>query len=207
MKTSVYIDGFNLYYGSLKGTPYKWLDPVALCRVMIPKNDVTSIKYFTARVSPRADDPDQPTRQNIYLRALRTVPHLSIFYGHYLSHVVRMHLAHPQPGQNPFVEVIKTEEKGSDVNLATQLLVDACAGTFDCAVIISRDSDLKSPIQMVMQRYDKIVGVLNPQKVLCAALKGTARFYKHIRESALQASQFPPVLTDGMGSFHKPASW
>lgn len=151
MKTSVYIDGFNLYYGSVKGTPYKWLDPVALCRVMIPRNDVTSIKYFTARVSPRPDDPDQPTRQNIYFRALRTVPHLSIFYGHYLSHIVRMHLAHPQQGQDPFVEVIKTEEKGSDVNLATQLLVDACAGTFDCAVIISGDSDLKSPVQMVMQ--------------------------------------------------------
>jgi hypothetical protein len=207
MKTSVYIDGFNLYYGSLKGTSYKWLDPSALCGVMIPRNTVTSIKYFTARVSARPGDPDQPTRQGIYLRALRTIPHLSIYYGHYLTHVVRMHMAHPQPGENPYVEVIKTEEKGSDVNLATQLLVDVCAGTFDCAVIISGDSDLKSPVQMVMERYHKTVGVLNPQKVLCAALKEVAGFYKHIRESALQASQFPPVLTDKMGSFHKPSSW
>ena len=26
MRTSIYIDGFNLYYGAVKGTPYKWLD-------------------------------------------------------------------------------------------------------------------------------------------------------------------------------------
>ncbi len=71
MKTTVYIDGFNLYYGALKGTAYKWLDPLALCKIMIPDNEVTSIKYFTARVSPRPNDPDQPTRQNTYLRALR----------------------------------------------------------------------------------------------------------------------------------------
>jgi len=26
MRTSIYIDGFNLYYSAVKGTPYKWLD-------------------------------------------------------------------------------------------------------------------------------------------------------------------------------------
>ena len=30
MRAFVYVDGFNLYYGALKGTPWKWLDPVAL---------------------------------------------------------------------------------------------------------------------------------------------------------------------------------
>ena len=30
MKTTLYIDGFNLYYGVLKGSPYKWLDVVKL---------------------------------------------------------------------------------------------------------------------------------------------------------------------------------
>ncbi len=207
MKTSVYIDGFNLYYGALKGTAYKWLDPTALCRVMIPSNTIINLKYFTARISARPDDPDKRNRQETYLRALRTVPNLSIYYGHYLSHVVWMPLAHPQPGLKPFVEVIKTEEKGSDVNLATQLLVDACANAFECAVIIRGDSDLKAPVQMVMGHYHKPVGVLNPQQVPCKALQEVARFYKHIREAALQTSQFPSVLTDGIGSFHKPASW
>jgi len=207
MKTFVYIDGFNLYYGALKGTMYKWLDPVALCRVMIPKNQVAKIKYFTARVSPRASDPDQPTRQNTYLRALRTIPNLEIYFGYFLSHVVSMPLANPIAGQDPFVKVIRTDEKGSDVNIATELLADAWSNAFDCAVVISGDSDLKAPIRMALERFHKSVGVLNPQKRECKALKATARFYKQIRESALQSSQFPTVLTDGMGTFHKPPSW
>ena len=207
MKTIVYIDAFNLYYGAVKGTPYKWLDPQALCQALIPRNEVILIKYFTARVQPRPDDPDQPMRQMIYLRALQTIPHLQIVFGHYLSHIVRMPLAHPQQGGNRSIEVIKTEEKGSDVNFATHILVDAFDQTLDCAVVISGDSDLRAPIQVVLKRFHKPVGVINPQTKPCKALQNIARFYKHIRESALQASQFPPVLTDRQGTFHKPKTW
>lgn len=208
MKTVVYVDAFNLYYGAVKDTPYKWLDIGALCRAALrQENVITGIKYFTAKVHPRPGDPDQPTRQQVYLRALRTIPNFQIVYGHYLSHVRWMPLAHPIPGQNSFVEVVKTDEKGSDVNLASHMLLDAVDGAFDCALVISGDSDLKTPVQFVQDRFHKTVGVLNPQKIKCRALETTARFYKHIRESALASSQFPPVLTDGLGTFHKPSSW
>lgn len=208
MKTIVYVDAFNLYYGAVKDTPYKWLDISALCRAMLrPENVVVGIKYFTAKVQPRPNDPNQPTRQQVYFRALRTIPSLQIVYGHYLSHIVWAPLANPVQGQKPFVQIIKTEEKGSDVNLASHMLVDAVDNAFECAVIVSGDSDLKTPVQLVLNRFHKTVGVLNPQKIKCRALETTARFYKHIRESALASSQFPPVLTDGMGTFHKPPSW
>ena len=32
----VYIDGFNLYYGAVKDSPYRWLDLGALCAHMLP---------------------------------------------------------------------------------------------------------------------------------------------------------------------------
>ena len=115
--------------------------------------------------------------------------------------------AHPRPNQKPFVQVIKSEEKGSDVNLATHLLTDAFDNAFECAVVVSGDSDLRAPIRIVLDRFHKTVGVLNPQQKPCKALQSTARFYKHIRESALASSQFPPVLKDAQGSFHKPSSW
>lgn len=208
MKTIVYVDDFNLYYGAVKDTPYKWLDVRALSQILLrPENVIVGIKYFTARVQPRSGDPDQPTRQQTYLRALRTIPNLDVIYGHFLSHVVWMPLANPVPGQKPYAEIVKTEEKGSDVNLASHMLVDAVDNAFDCAVIISGDSDLKTPAQLVQSRYHKMVGVLNPQKIRCQALETTAHFYKHIRESALASSQFPPVLTDRVGTFHKPSSW
>ena len=70
MNTNVYVDAFNLYYGCLRGTPYKWLDLAALCRVMLPKDNIRQIKYFAARVDSRPGDPGQRERQSFYLRAL-----------------------------------------------------------------------------------------------------------------------------------------
>ncbi len=37
MQTRVYVDGFNLYSGALKGTPYKWLNPVELSNLFLPQ--------------------------------------------------------------------------------------------------------------------------------------------------------------------------
>jgi hypothetical protein len=93
MKTIVYVDGFNLYYGALRGTRYKWLDLQRLSQLLLPKNQIVGIKYFTAKVSARPNDPGQPTRQQTYLRALRTVSNLEIIFGHFLAHEIYMPLA------------------------------------------------------------------------------------------------------------------
>ncbi len=60
MRTRVYIDGYNLYYGCLRRTPHKWLDVVALARNLLPRNQIEAVRYFTAPVSARPHDPDQP---------------------------------------------------------------------------------------------------------------------------------------------------
>lgn len=207
MKTNVYIDGFNLYYGCLKKTSYRWLNVAELCRLMLPKDTIHRIKYFTARVSARPRDPDQPVRQQTYLRALETIPNLTITYGSFLTHTVSMPLANPQPGQSPYADVIRTTEKGSDVNLATHLLFDAFRNDYDVAVIISNDSDLREPVRIVTQELGKPVGILNPHPHPSKQLVHYATFIKQIRLGALQASQFPDSLTDPNGTFHKPKSW
>jgi hypothetical protein len=49
VRTNVYVDAFNLYYGSLKGTPYRWLNLEALLRrLLIAGNQLQKIKYCTA---------------------------------------------------------------------------------------------------------------------------------------------------------------
>lgn len=80
-KTLVYVDGFNLYYGALKNTPYRWLDLFRLSQLLLPAHDVVQIKYFTALVTSRPTNPDQAARQQTYLRALQTIPNLQIIYG------------------------------------------------------------------------------------------------------------------------------
>lgn len=207
MKTWVYVDGLNLYYGSLKRTPFRWLNLQALSAALLPHHQIERIKYFTARIIPLPGNPEAPTRQDAYLRALRTLPNLEIFYGHFLSHAVTMPLARPVPGLPSLVQVIRTDEKGSDVNLASHLLHDGHLNRYDAAVIISGDSDLLAPVQLVMNDLKKPVGVLNPQKRTCWVLSKQATFYKHIRKGVLAASQFPTTLTDAHGAFHKPPTW
>lgn len=207
MKTYVYIDAFNLYFGCVKGTPYKWLDLSKVCAILLPQHQVDRIKYFTAHVKSLPNSPSAPARQQLYLRALRTLPNLEIIYGHFLSHNVRMPLANPGPGQPKTVEVIKTEEKGSDVNLAVHLLHDAYQNRYDSAVIVSGDSDLLAALQIVKNDLGKPVGVLNPQQRPSRMLQRHATFYKHIRSGVLAASQFPSSLVDQNGSFSKPSQW
>jgi hypothetical protein len=58
--------------------------------------------------------------------------------------------------------VAKTEEKGSDVNLATFLLLDAFQRDCDAAVMMSNDSDLKLPIEVAQRELRMRIGVVNP---------------------------------------------
>jgi hypothetical protein len=97
MKVHVYIDGFNLYYGAVKGTPYRWLNLAEMCRMLLPRDQILQIKYFTALVNPRPSNPDQRSRQETFLRALATIPNLSI-NGFFLTHEIMMPLAPPAKG-------------------------------------------------------------------------------------------------------------
>jgi hypothetical protein len=210
MRTNVYIDGFNFYYGCVKGTPYKWLNFATLCRLIFPAHQINRIRYFTARVHPPLNDPQKPQRQATYLRALQTIPGLSIHYGMFLSHVVKMPLANPTPGSPQLIEVIKTEEKGSDVNLATYLLMDGFQHDYELAIVVSNDSDLMEPIKQGRQVLGLQVGVLNPQrddKKTSWSLMNTADFYRRIRTGVLKASLFPPSLSDANGTITKPVGW
>lgn len=205
--TFVYIDGFNLYYGAVKGTPYKWLDLDQLCRYLLPKNKILKIKYFTARVKSRYSDTDQPVRQETYLRALKTLPNIEIIFGHFLTKEVEMPLAGCQSNSKKIVKVLRTEEKGSDVNLATHLLNDGYKKEYEVAALITNDSDLKEPVRIVRKELNLPVGIINPHKKPSWVLHQHASFSKRIRKSVLSASQFPATLKDSTGTFHKPSKW
>jgi uncharacterized LabA/DUF88 family protein len=204
MKTNIYIDGFNLYYGCIKDTSYHWLDVSKMCHLLLPNDQIHRIKYFTALVSARPNDPDQPMRQQLFLRALQTIPNLEIILGTFLSHEVKMPLS---PIGSGYTKVIKTEEKGSDVNIATHLLMDGFKNDYELAVVVSNDSDLLLPIQVVTQQFNKPVGLLNPQKHPSVALLPHVQFVKKIRGTVLKNSLFPDMLNDKDGQFSKPVGW
>lgn len=88
MRTFVYVDGFNLFYGQLKGRPNKWLDLKAFSSQLVgSKNSIVKIRYFTARVSG-TNDPAAPRNQAVYLKALRTLPEVEIHFGSFLAKTI-----------------------------------------------------------------------------------------------------------------------
>jgi hypothetical protein len=212
LRAIFYVDGFNLYYGCLKGTPYRWLDLSAPCRRMLRQdNELVAIKYFTAKVKPRPGNPQQAQRQQIYFRALETIPSLSLHYGHFITRPAMRMVVNPRRRGPKFVEVWTTEEKGSDVSLATHLLIDGFRARYDVAILISNDSDLKEPVQFVREELQAPVGVLNPHRNRSWALSPRTlprgSFYKPIRPAVLAASQFPVEMADAVGSFRRAPRW
>lgn len=207
VRTNVYVDGFNLYYGCVKNTPYKWLNIAELCRLSLPSHyQINRIRYFTALVKPRPSDPQQGVRQRTFIRALQTIPNFSVHYGEFLQSTVRMHLVNPPASGPSTAYVVKTEEKGSDVNLATYLLVDAYEHDFEAAVVLTDDSDLAEPIAIVRRRLRYHVRVLSPRGQ-SRLLSKTATRFQPIDVAHLAASQFPDTLTDAQGAITKPATW
>jgi uncharacterized LabA/DUF88 family protein len=215
-KTNVYIDGFNLYNGSLKKTPYKWLDLSALCGMLLPNHSINRIRYFTAIVFPFPHNPKAHLRQQVYLRALGTLPNVEVHRkGWFTWHATMMPqypLAQKHKAAPPnCVQVQKIEEKRTDVDLASHLLVDCFEDDFDEAVVISNDSDLVPPIELIIQKFGKSVGVVNPHprsKMSSHLIRAASFNVGTINRSVLAACQLPPRLFDAKGKeITKPLSW
>lgn len=208
MRTFIYVDGFNLYYRALKGTPHKWLDLKAVfSRILHAKHQILKIKYFTALVQGPPYDPNKPIRQSAYLRALKHyIPEIEIYYGHFLSHEVSAPLANPGLHNPQFVRIIRTEEKGSDVNLAVHMLHDAWLDSYDCAVVVSNDSDLAESMRLIKERHRKPIGLFTPgTSHPSQQLLQHAHFARRIRPGALAQSQLPDRIPGT--TIHKPSSW
>ncbi|MEZ4553127.1 MAG: NYN domain-containing protein [Dehalococcoidia bacterium] len=215
LRINVYIDGFNLYFGCLAGTPYRWLNIAALVDSLLapvfPLYTVSHIRYFTAPVENRPNNPYARERQEVYFRALRTLPRLSLHFGKFKTNTRSYMLA----DGTGFAEVVRSEEKGSDVNLASYLLIDAIDGCYDVAVVISNDTDLVLPIQLARDRFGVAVGVAAPiyfrNRYPMVDLEEVADFKIHItraHKAALRAAQFPEQIDLGDGSkIYRPPSW
>lgn len=207
----VYVDGFNLYRRALKGTPYKWLDLLALSSALLYEYDVILVRYFTAHISPMPNDLSQGQRQQAYLRALTVNHKIKIHLGKFRSDARLMPL-HPWEfnvdGRPKTVKVKKTEEKGSDVNLATYFLFDIFTKKADVFVILTNDSDLAEPLRLAKDELGQTVGLILPTDTPSSELlKVDPQIIRQIRQGALTISQLPKDLYDRHGTITKPESW
>ena len=196
----VYVDGFNLYFGLVEAgfVNYKWLNINNLVNSLLQPNQVLfEIKYFTSRVS---NNPDKQKRQTTYIEALETVG-IKIYYGHYQSDTINCR----QCGK-----IWPTyHEKMTDVNIATQILIDAYQDRYDMAMLISGDSDLVPPIKAVHELFrNKRVFVAFPPKRHNSSVALVARGSIIIGRKKLVDSQFDNEVPKRDGFIlRKPKEW
>jgi len=112
----------------------------------------------------------------------------------------------PSDLADPYVKIWAREEKGSDVNLAVHMLHDAWKDIYDCAIVLSNDSDLAEALRLV-RSMGKVMGVLCPTTSGPAReLHAQADFVRPIRPAHLAKSQLldPLFLDDGSKLFCPP---
>ena len=207
-----YIDGFNVYHAlndnsfSEQKTPhepnykyrkYKWLNYRKLAlNVVGPSDTVVKIYYFTAYAKWR-----HPSflRHKEYVKALRSES-IKIVRGRFMKKYISCH--------NCKALFLTHEEKGTDVNIALQILQDAIDNIYDRAIIITSDSDLLSAIEAVHRHApDKEVGVMFPIGRRSYHLEQGADFKRKMTEKLLQDSLFPDQLQVGTSTITKPNHW
>jgi uncharacterized LabA/DUF88 family protein len=210
---SIYVDGLNLYRQKLEfHADTKWLDLIKLSELLLPTHDIVRVRYFAAKVKPAVNDPNMPVRQMVYWRALRTLgSRLSIHEGQMRADRRRM-LAIPRsfnPDGSPVLhKVLKIEEKGSDVSLASHMILDAATRPSDIHVLVSSDSDFVPPLSILRNDLGVATGLFSPiDKPSTSLLDTKPLIVKTIRTSNLLAAQFAHQLNDEVGVITRPESW
>ncbi len=204
MQTAIaYIDGFNFYHGAVRTEPtLKWADYRALCQALLVDHRLLVVRHYTARVTDRPTDPHQSQRQDVYLRALAAHGGVEIVYGQFRTRSKRVRTT---KGEWVWAEV--TEEKGSDVNLASDLVWDASHDAMDCALVVSNYFDLQRPIDRAIEAGVEVI-VVNPHRKggQRPAVNGSAT--RNLRRHHLRDSQLPNPVTGPDGRpIHRPIEW
>lgn len=196
----VYIDGFNLYFGIVAAgiENCKWLNIKSLIDSYITHNqELIEIKYFTSRIT---NHPSKQKRQTTYLEALETTS-INIIYGLYKAKNIECNNC----GHNWSI----SNEKMTDVNIATHLLLDAFNDNYDTAILISGDSDLVPPIKAIHTHFHKkAVSVFFPPERHNITVAGAAKGSQIIGKKKIKDHQFPQTITKNNSYvLTKPESW
>lgn len=234
LRTRVYVDGYNLYYGCLKGTTFKWLDLLSLFdKCILPSVTATinghpltselgpvAIKFFTAPILEKAAKADDSIEcQDKYHAALNKHQRgrIETIKGYYSltearAKVIDQGDSKKWPRDCTETSIWKLEEKQSDVNLALHAVADALRGGVEHVVIVTNDTDIAPALKMIREYTGVAVGLVIPttdhQRIPNTELAELAHWVRtHITKDELRASQLPRVISDKKRPVAKPESW
>jgi len=196
-----YVDGFNLYFGlrTKRWYRYYWLNIRELAQnLLLEHQELVKVKYFTSRVR---DNPGKIKRQNTFIEALETLPDFGIYYGKYQVNMQQC----PKCGFESRIP----SEKMTDVNIATEMLVDAHKDLFDTAILVSADSDLTGPVRAIRELFPnkRVVAAFPPNRT-SSDLKQAVHSHFTIGRRKFHTSQFPDTIEKPDGyTLQRPERW
>lgn len=223
MKTIVYIDGYNFYYGCLKGSKYKWLDIFQLCeeilRIQSPAYELVKVHFFTAPVkssfSKRGGQ--SQSAQAVYHQALMQLysDKIQITEGYFQPERINAIVGNKPPVLTDLTKVWKPEEKQTDVNIAVSAIEDALYKRCEQIVFFSNDSDLGPALAMIKRNFPEIkraaifpVLSSTPRHGSAELQKYVSWSRKHIREEELATCQLPSKISRAPSKpAKKPKHW
>lgn len=138
-RTIVYIDGFNLYHAidDLKDDSLKWLNLRALAESMLREGEhLHQVIYFSAYATHY---PSAYKRHRAYVKALKQV-RVKVVLGQFKKKFAKCNACQARYQTH--------EEKETDVNIAIHLIRDTLQDSYDRAIIVSADTDMKSAVEM-----------------------------------------------------------
>jgi len=224
---NVYIDGYNLFYGRLKHKDdninshrrkLRWLDPSKLVKQFLHGDyKISQINFYTTDINALYTGDKSPSRQQEYYKALMTIENINIVKGRFSKNPTMMpvypiRLISNSNGSTGIEKmlVLKSEEKRSDVNIASHLVRDACLNKFDMAILISNDSDLLVPMKILHQLNKKFL-ILSPYEKYCYDFvkELNVKSMRKIQENHILAAQFPDEIKDAAGTLiaKRPLKW
>ena len=164
----------------------------------MPENEIVAIKYFTSRVNYDPRNPTSKEHQEIYLRALQKIGTIEIIEGYYQRMDAKMPFRfEPCKSCRPYADVVRIEEKRSDVNLATAMMIDFHEKRAESFVVISGDADLIAPIDYIRKVGGSNVVVFNPHPSISGDLKRHATYYKNIPRNLPSSCRLPDEIVYG----------
>ena len=229
MRTACFVDGYNLFYGLLAGTEYKWLDLPALLahilRIENPDNVLATVSFFTSGVKPSLASRGILSKeaQDSYLRAL-IARGVSVTYGrHQLESgkAPRFVDKNTPASRLDQVAIWKLEEKQTDVHIAISMyrLATRQAGLMpheriQQLVLVSADTDMTPALQALREDFpDLRIGVILPhregiKRTAPGSLKAYSHWMRHlVTTQELANHQFPTRVPTLKKPAVKPAYW
>ncbi len=170
-RVMTFIDGSNLYHSLKHHFGRTDLDIGKFCRKLLGRRQLVRIYYYNAKVGIK-EEPERYRQQQTFFASVNTIPYSELRLGRLVYN--------NWPSTPPY-------EKGTDVQLATDMITHSYKNNYDVAVLVAGDNDFVSAVQAVKDNGKHV-------EVALFGKQGTSRQLRSVADRVITINS--RLLTD-----------